>query len=465
MHKIAEGGFNKVFRLRMDNDCTLIARIPNRTSPAISSSLASEVATMGSASKILDIAVPEVLSWDSDTNNPVGSEYLLMREARGTPLHEEWESMSISAKGSIVGDLVAIERRFLTASFSQYGSIYFSDSCPVGCENFQLTGWVSSSLKNQAEDRYVIGPMVEGSFWDGEREQMIGVRGPWLTPRQYIRSICEREVQWLTKFADPSKIDHNAFSPAEEKHPAVHTALYEKLLQASDRLLPSDPNLTRSVLWHWDLHAPNIFVQDGKITDIIDWQDCWAGPLVLQARRPALVDYDGEVMLKLPPGYEDMEAGEDKAAIERKVERSILLFSYVNGTRNLNPELSKIFDMSHRDRIRQAITFAGNTWIGNMIPFRDILLRLKRDWHEIHTGQGCPFVFSQEEIDAQKRLVESWNSTADFWDSVSGLVKRDGFVQTEDYDDAFAYFVRWRKIGLETLEGEERIRFERGTRW
>lgn len=105
MCKLAEGGFNKVFRLTMDDNSTLIARIPNQTSETVSSSLASEVATMdfvsirdqpticylpsltNKASKILGVPVPDVLSWDDDTSNPVRSEYVLMSEARGTPLH------------------------------------------------------------------------------------------------------------------------------------------------------------------------------------------------------------------------------------------------------------------------------------------------------------------------------------------------------------------------------------------
>lgn len=46
MCKLAEGGFNKVFRLTMNDGQTLIARIPNQTSDTVSYSLASEVATM-----------------------------------------------------------------------------------------------------------------------------------------------------------------------------------------------------------------------------------------------------------------------------------------------------------------------------------------------------------------------------------------------------------------------------------
>lgn len=46
MTKIAEGGFNKIFRLVMDNGAALIARIPHNNVGPLSKSVASEVATM-----------------------------------------------------------------------------------------------------------------------------------------------------------------------------------------------------------------------------------------------------------------------------------------------------------------------------------------------------------------------------------------------------------------------------------
>lgn len=44
--KLAEGGYNKVFRLVMDNGCVAIARIPNPNAGPVQRVIASEVATM-----------------------------------------------------------------------------------------------------------------------------------------------------------------------------------------------------------------------------------------------------------------------------------------------------------------------------------------------------------------------------------------------------------------------------------
>ena len=85
-----------------------------------------------------------------------------------------------------------------------------------------------------------------------------------------------------------------------QKSPEEHIALYKKYLDISPYILPKDGTMARSTLWHWDLHAPNIFVKDDRITGLIDWQTAWAGPLFLQYRYPKLVRYSGDVMLRLP---------------------------------------------------------------------------------------------------------------------------------------------------------------------
>jgi hypothetical protein len=58
-------------------------------------------------------------------------------------------------------------------------------------------------------------------------------------------------------------------------------------------------------------------VEGGRIVSLIDWQNAWAGPLFLQFRHPKLVDYNGEVRLKLPENYESLEEGDEKARIRK----------------------------------------------------------------------------------------------------------------------------------------------------
>jgi hypothetical protein len=64
--------------------------------------------------------VPKVYSWNAEAENPVESEYILMEEATGTQLGEIWYKMDIQDKLKIVDDIIALERKFLSLSFTRF---------------------------------------------------------------------------------------------------------------------------------------------------------------------------------------------------------------------------------------------------------------------------------------------------------------------------------------------------------
>lgn len=99
---------------------------------------------------------------------------------------------------------------------------------------------------------------------------------------------------------------------AAQNTPVDHIRLLQKHLKVAPYLPPTDPDIVTSNLWHTDLHSGNIFVKGNRITSIIDWQSMWAGPLFLQARHPRLVEYEGEMALKLPNNLKDLP--DDKQA-------------------------------------------------------------------------------------------------------------------------------------------------------
>ena len=110
MTKVAEGGFNEVYRLVMSNGAVVIARLRHSNVDAASHSVASEVATMDFVSTVLGIPVPKVLAWSSDADNSVRSEYTLMEEAAGTQLSDIWDQMEVDQKAEIADQIVGIEK-------------------------------------------------------------------------------------------------------------------------------------------------------------------------------------------------------------------------------------------------------------------------------------------------------------------------------------------------------------------
>jgi hypothetical protein len=99
---------------------------------------------------------------------------------------------------------------------------------------------------------------------------------------------------------------------------------------------------------------------------------------MLEAQRPRIVDFQGELTLHLPPHYQSLEEGEEKQEIRSRVEKSILLFTYESKAHRENPALGSIFKLPHLKIIRETISFAANTWDRGIIPLRECLLRIRR---------------------------------------------------------------------------------------
>lgn len=71
------------------------------------------------ARTVLEIPVPKVLSWSAEAVNPVESEYILMEEATGEQLGDIWDKVNLHDKLKIVDDIVALEKKFLSISFTR----------------------------------------------------------------------------------------------------------------------------------------------------------------------------------------------------------------------------------------------------------------------------------------------------------------------------------------------------------
>jgi hypothetical protein len=59
------------------------------------------------------------LTWSGEVENLVESEYILMEEAAGTQLSKIWHEMELRDKFKVVDDIVAIEKRLLSTSFTR----------------------------------------------------------------------------------------------------------------------------------------------------------------------------------------------------------------------------------------------------------------------------------------------------------------------------------------------------------
>ncbi|KAL2006085.1 hypothetical protein VTN00DRAFT_9739 [Thermoascus crustaceus] len=128
-----------------------------------------------------------------------------------------------------------------------------------------------------------------------------------------------------------------------------------------------------------------------------------------------------------------------------------------------NPLLTKAFHLDHGKTRRLPVEFAGSTWDDDIISFREALINVERYWGELG-GEG-PIHFSEDDLKIHLHDAERSHEVQDFFDSIDGLVKRDGWTHNETYDEALDFFSRLRKVGLREMKGKEREKFERVTPW
>lgn len=162
-----------------------------------------------------------------------------------------------------------------------------------------------------------------------------------------------------------------------QNSPESHIQLLQKYLKVAKHLLPADPHLVAPHIWHTDLHAGNLFVDKGRISCVIDWQGIWAAPLVLRARHPRLVDYNGDIILKHPDNFKELDA-EEKEQVNEQVAKSIILYLYEKQTAREVPLLHRVLQLRYGKIRCDPIQFVGDTWDDDILPLRESLIRVER---------------------------------------------------------------------------------------
>lgn len=82
-------------------------------------------------------------------------------------------------------------------------------------------------------------------------------------------------------------------------------------------------------------------------------------------------------MMRLPESYDTLE-DDEKSRVRTQVEKSIVLWTYETETKNMNPLLHDILHIVQGRTRRDSVDFSANTWDGDIIPFRQCLIRIAR---------------------------------------------------------------------------------------
>ncbi|KAK2834874.1 hypothetical protein FQN49_006828 [Arthroderma sp. PD_2] len=439
--KYPEGQHNKAFLLTFSNGSEVVAKLPNPNAGPNVLTTASEVATMDYVRNIIGLPAPQVLSWNSDSSNSVGSEYLILEKAKGTALGEIWYKLPRLSKFNYIKQVVQMETKLASFSFPEHGCIYYAQDLPTRCEPIHQHGLPGDGMR-----QFSIGPVVDSKHWsDGCTDSALS-RGPWSGLSDYATSIGINERIEVTKNAN-QRINYFRGSTTHEMR-GEYLELVEKYLLVAPFLTqhgPADTDLLQSTLWHHDLHLNNIYVdpKSETITNIIDWQGVKAAPLILQAGIPRMVRHTSPVPLGLtlperPDGYEALPE-ENRLQADELYESALCHKLYEVFSQKRNPLHYEA--IRHNDTWKSPVIDPINAIIGawssrEVYKLRASLMAVMDHWSELQYGNECPISFTEDERRMHEEELENRCFLEQMMQELqkAGILPADGIVDPGDYE-------------------------------
>lgn len=123
-------------------------------------------AHFASVQKKTSIPIPNIIDWNDDASNTIGSEYIIMGHADGTPLYQKWHDMAGDQRARCIGALYEKLGEMAKLQFPAYGSIYFSNNT------------AANSLIQLPDSAFSIGPNCGTRYWDYNEPRYYEIAGP-----------------------------------------------------------------------------------------------------------------------------------------------------------------------------------------------------------------------------------------------------------------------------------------------
>lgn len=406
-----EGGFSKAFLMKRADGTEVIAKIPCRIARPPSLTTAGEVGVFEYVRRYTGIPVPGVLSWSSDSSNPVGAEYIIMEKAAGVPLFQQWAKMTEFEKLQLIKNLTKLEAQLSSIRFPAYGGLY-----PRTYMN-RLTR--SLDIDIDPAESFCIGPSCDRSF---DSEGLEFDQGPWDSISSFGLAIAKRELLRISSRCQQNRSSFHRGSP-EQQVQLLEAAIRLMKLLDSNRILRE---ACQPTLWHTDLHMGNIFVapdECSRIVSLIDFQSTSILPAFLQAQWPIFLrpprNYDyvkGIFQPKLPDEFDQLDE-ESKAIALREWSQVKLAKAYEVSTYLEN---RAAHDAMNVPRVfRELFTRCGEVFEVGIIPLRACLIEILQNWSSLGFSGECPYSFSEEELDAHERQFTEYQA----WHEVQALAE------------------------------------------
>ncbi|KAJ4466142.1 hypothetical protein C8J55DRAFT_440070 [Lentinula edodes] len=184
--KLAEGGYHKVYEISAsDNEIpSSVVRVAALAFPR--DKVESEIATLQYIACNTTIHTPLVYAWNTEDDNPVGLEYMILEKIPGVPANEVWETLPFEKKQAVVLEVAEHIIQLFRLRFDTGGSLYRVRG--VDQENFHVGPIISTPFYRALDGiiRFPDSPVTG--------DEIRKYRGPFPDPTSYLRSFLDVEL-------------------------------------------------------------------------------------------------------------------------------------------------------------------------------------------------------------------------------------------------------------------------------
>lgn len=266
----AAGSFNRLYSVEVPDREKLLMRVSLPVDPR--NKTLGEVATLRWLRRFTSIPVPEVVAFDSSSDNEIGFEWILMPFIAGTSAYSVWRKIPMTTKEGLVKQVARFQAQILEASETR--------SPLRGIGTLTCGHGEVDDLKEDTTPRP--GQIVSRHFFIGKHFDYDVPRGPFPSSREWMDSYLAIIIQEQEEELGIAEDDE------DKEDIEYHISIAKRLQGLLPIIFPSAEDLPgRTTPWHEDLSLKNMLIdEDGTITAILDWEFVSAMPHWLTTEPP-----------------------------------------------------------------------------------------------------------------------------------------------------------------------------------
>lgn len=273
---LAEGSFNKVYKIDCDNEESCVMRVSLPVHPGFKTEC--EVATIEFIGQNTEVLIAIIHTHDANFDNELDFEWMIQDFVTGESLEKPWEKVSMEKKEMLVRQIVAMQAYLFAKRFDCIGCLYHPDPLTLP----PLPEWNPAMMPLLSfpaiSPSYDLREVVSYQLFIGDHLSHFKSCRPYTSSRAWLAARIQPYVANALKVLTDTTLDADDYDRTASSA-VVNIGMH--LLMLLPKIFPSaeDEDKDSFILHHDDLHAQDILVDaDGNLTGIIDWENIHTSP-------------------------------------------------------------------------------------------------------------------------------------------------------------------------------------------